>query len=322
MWAARQGHEGVVRLLLAHPGILVNLVNNEGHSALMWAATNGHEGVVKLLLAHSGTLVNLTSHEGWSALMLAASTGRDIIVKLLLASPGIEANLVNSDRWSPLMAAAREGHKGLVALLLAHRGIQANLVSNHGSTALLLSAERGHAAVVKLLLDVGVSMSMHLTKTGTLRSRWQPKKGTKPLFTRVIFRKDDAGGRSLHDLHSPRVTAFVPSARDLQIGHIGDLAVNTQFPQRVPGYVSKATLGTGMWLVKGDKFRLWLEPNGDIKIFWGSGIPGAGKTLLASIVIEHLETLCQNQTSQSVFATSSSATASAQMSQFATSSRF
>jgi hypothetical protein len=36
--------------------------------------------------------------------------------------------------------------------------------------------------------------------------------------------------------------------------------------------LSKTTPGTGMWLVKGDKFRVWLEPNGDIKIFWGSGI--------------------------------------------------
>ncbi|KAH6880250.1 ankyrin repeat-containing domain protein [Coprinopsis sp. MPI-PUGE-AT-0042] len=59
--------------------------------------------------------------------------------------------------------------------------------------------------------------------------------------------------------------------------------------------VSKAALGTGMWLVKGDEFRLWLEPNGDIKIFWGSGIPGAGKTLLASIVIERLEALCKEK---------------------------
>ncbi|KAH6908773.1 hypothetical protein BKA70DRAFT_1400323 [Coprinopsis sp. MPI-PUGE-AT-0042] len=57
--------------------------------------------------------------------------------------------------------------------------------------------------------------------------------------------------------------------------------------------LSKATEGTGMWLIKGETFRLWLEPNGDIKIFWGSGIPGAGKTLLASIVIQHLEALCE-----------------------------
>ncbi|KAH6889054.1 ankyrin repeat domain-containing protein 50 [Coprinopsis sp. MPI-PUGE-AT-0042] len=65
------------------------------------------------------------------------------------------------------------------------------------------------------------------------------------------------------------------------------------FRQIYQDKLSKATLGTGMWLLKGDKFRLWLEPNGDIKIFWGSGIPGAGKTLLASIVIEHLEALCK-----------------------------
>jgi len=55
--------------------------------------------------------------------------------------------------------------------------------------------------------------------------------------------------------------------------------------------LGKATPGTGMWLLKNEKFRVWLEANGDIKIFWGSGIPGAGKTILASIVIERLETL-------------------------------
>jgi hypothetical protein len=36
--------------------------------------------------------------------------------------------------------------------------------------------------------------------------------------------------------------------------------------------IAKATPGTGMWLLKNDKFMIWLEPNGDIKIFWGSGI--------------------------------------------------
>ncbi|KAH6916361.1 ankyrin repeat-containing domain protein [Coprinopsis sp. MPI-PUGE-AT-0042] len=65
------------------------------------------------------------------------------------------------------------------------------------------------------------------------------------------------------------------------------------FRQIYHDMLSKATEGTGMWLVKGDKFRVWLDPNGDIKIFWGSGIPGAGKTLLASIVIQHLEALCE-----------------------------
>ena len=36
--------------------------------------------------------------------------------------------------------------------------------------------------------------------------------------------------------------------------------------------LSKATEGTGMWLLKNERFRVWLEPNGDIKIYWGSGM--------------------------------------------------
>jgi hypothetical protein len=36
--------------------------------------------------------------------------------------------------------------------------------------------------------------------------------------------------------------------------------------------LSLVTPDTGLWLVEGGKFRIWLEPNGNIKIFWGSGI--------------------------------------------------
>ncbi|KAH6909911.1 hypothetical protein BKA70DRAFT_179396 [Coprinopsis sp. MPI-PUGE-AT-0042] len=53
--------------------------------------------------------------------------------------------------------------------------------------------------------------------------------------------------------------------------------------------LSKATLGTGVWLLKTDKFLIWLDPNGNLKILWGIGIPGAGKTVLASIIINELE---------------------------------
>lgn len=36
--------------------------------------------------------------------------------------------------------------------------------------------------------------------------------------------------------------------------------------------LSKATPGTGIWLLKTDKFSVWLDPNGDLKILWGTGI--------------------------------------------------
>ncbi|KAH6901093.1 hypothetical protein BKA70DRAFT_1569155 [Coprinopsis sp. MPI-PUGE-AT-0042] len=110
-----------------------------------------------------------------------------------------------------------------------------------------------------------------------------------------------------------RTTGMLPNARDLQIVNStlttvgGDVHNHYHSESKrdiwailklVPNFrdiyhdmLEKATPGTGMWLVKGPKFRVWLEPNGDIKIFWGSGIPGAGKTVLASIVIEYLEGL-------------------------------
>jgi hypothetical protein len=36
--------------------------------------------------------------------------------------------------------------------------------------------------------------------------------------------------------------------------------------------LSKATPGTGIWLLKTEKFILWLDLNGNLKILWGTGI--------------------------------------------------
>ncbi|KAH6916393.1 hypothetical protein BKA70DRAFT_1502416 [Coprinopsis sp. MPI-PUGE-AT-0042] len=144
------------------------------------------------------------------------------------------------------------------------------------------------------------------------------------MATRNIVQRSFARGATRQnggverDSPALRTAEMLPNARDLQIvdstltvvgrdvNHNHSVHYHYERPrdiwailESIPNFrniyhdmLSKATQGTGMWLVKGDKFRVWLEPNGDIKIFWGSGIPGAGKTLLASIVIEHLETLC------------------------------
>jgi len=48
-WAARMGHEAVVKLLLATGKVDVNSKEDDnGRTPLPWAAENGHEAVVKL----------------------------------------------------------------------------------------------------------------------------------------------------------------------------------------------------------------------------------------------------------------------------------
>jgi hypothetical protein len=49
--------------------------------------------------------------------------------------------------------------------------------------------------------------------------------------------------------------------------------------------------GTGTWLLGDDDFKRWSEIQGR-RVFWCSGIPGAGKTVIASLVIQYLLSIC------------------------------
>ncbi|KAJ7167388.1 ankyrin repeat-containing domain protein [Mycena crocata] len=50
--------------------------------------------------------------------------------------------------------------------------------------------------------------------------------------------------------------------------------------------------GTGEWLLQNDTFRRWEAESG--RILWGRGIPGAGKTVVASVVVDHLAKATEN----------------------------
>ncbi|TFK20720.1 hypothetical protein FA15DRAFT_114462 [Coprinopsis marcescibilis] len=51
--------------------------------------------------------------------------------------------------------------------------------------------------------------------------------------------------------------------------------------------ISNWTEGTGSWFFELDKFRAWMEQ--DAGILCGTGMPGAGKTILSSRVLQHLQ---------------------------------
>ncbi|KAH6909754.1 hypothetical protein BKA70DRAFT_1425474 [Coprinopsis sp. MPI-PUGE-AT-0042] len=74
------------------------------------------------------------------------------------------------------------------------------------------------------------------------------------------------------DFSIPPVLMSVPNFRAIQIATLG-----------------RATPGTGLWIVECESFRLWLDPEGWLRIMWGHGMPGAGKTIAASIVVNVLE---------------------------------
>lgn len=65
------------------------------------------------------------------------------------------------------------------------------------------------------------------------------------------------------------------------------------FLARQESIIRDRSEGTGAWFLESDTFDEWRS--GDNLVMWCPGIPGAGKTFLASIVIEKLHELYQGQ---------------------------
>jgi len=154
-WAAGSGHEGIVKLLLGRKGVNPNTTETKhGQTPLLWAAVTGHEGVVEILLGRRDVNPDTPDTErGRTPLCWAAGSGHEGIVKLLLGQKGVNPNTTDTKRGqTPLLWAAAAGHEGIVKLLLGRKDINPNCSSKSGLTPLSLAVVAGHEGIVKLLL--------------------------------------------------------------------------------------------------------------------------------------------------------------------------
>ncbi|EKG09441.1 hypothetical protein MPH_13518 [Macrophomina phaseolina MS6] len=82
-WAAQNGNETIVELLLETGKVDVDSKGQSGRTPLWWAAKNGHEAVVKLLLETGKVDVDSKDQRGRTLLWWAAENGHEAVVKLL-----------------------------------------------------------------------------------------------------------------------------------------------------------------------------------------------------------------------------------------------
>lgn len=54
---------GIVKLLLEHPDIYVNVEDGDGRTPLWWAANEGHDAVARLLLKKGAALPMLRDYK-------------------------------------------------------------------------------------------------------------------------------------------------------------------------------------------------------------------------------------------------------------------
>jgi len=151
-WASRNGHQGVVEVLLGREGVNPDMPDKWGQAPLLLAAQNGHEGVVKILLGREE--VNPDRSDQWdlTPLLLAAQNGHDGVVKILLGWEEVNPDKPNKRGEAPLLLAAQNGHEGVVKMLLGREEVNPDKPDILGQTPLSYAAQKSHEGAVKILL--------------------------------------------------------------------------------------------------------------------------------------------------------------------------
>ncbi|KAJ5148178.1 hypothetical protein N7526_001530 [Penicillium atrosanguineum] len=161
-WAARNGHERVVELLLGKGANFDGLTNKIlGQKLLSWAVKNGYETIVRLLL-EKGADFESTDNKSYTPLSWAAKRGHEAIVRLLLEK-GANFESLDNDSHTPLSWAVENGYETIVRLLL-EKGADIDSTHNWGCTPLSIAAREGHETIVTLLLEKGADFELLLEK--------------------------------------------------------------------------------------------------------------------------------------------------------------
>ncbi|KAK8926864.1 Ankyrin repeat, PH and SEC7 domain containing protein secG [Metarhizium anisopliae] len=115
-YAAEQGHDSVVNLLLEIDTADINSKDEDGSTPLSRAAANGHEACVKLLLQRHADS-NSKDQNGQTSLHWAAKSGHGIIVRHLLQS-GANIDSIDNRGSTPLHESIRNIQQAVQELLI------------------------------------------------------------------------------------------------------------------------------------------------------------------------------------------------------------
>ncbi|ORY18330.1 ankyrin repeat-containing domain protein, partial [Clohesyomyces aquaticus] len=87
---------------------------------LAWAAENGNEVIVKLLVISGKVNTNSTDQSGWTPLWWALQKRNKAVVKLLLETGMFDIDSRDQIGRTPLSWAAENGHEAVVSCCSRH----------------------------------------------------------------------------------------------------------------------------------------------------------------------------------------------------------
>ncbi|KAJ5127966.1 hypothetical protein N7448_008745 [Penicillium atrosanguineum] len=254
-WAARNGHERVVELLLGKGTNFDGLTNKKlGQTLLSWAVKNEYETIVRLLLEKG-----------------ADFEGHEAIVRLLLEK-GADFESTDNKSYTPLSWAAKRGHEAIVRLLL-EKGANFELTDNKSYTPLSWAAKRGHEVIVRLLLEKGANFESRDNDNHTPLS-WAVENGYETIVTLLLEK-----GADIDSTHNWGCTPLSIAAREgheiivtllLEKGADFELAENRYYtPLSMAARGGHETIAR-LLLEKGANFELTDKVFGHTPLSWAA----------------------------------------------------
>lgn len=145
--AAKFEYADLVKFISTVPKINVNAQNDNGDTALMVAR---NPEIIKILLAIPGIDVNVQNNKTGDTALIVAQDPE--IIKMLLAVPGININAQNKSGETALIRASLDENKYKVEQLLQRPDIKVNIQDKSGDTALMRAAFRRNIDIMNELL--------------------------------------------------------------------------------------------------------------------------------------------------------------------------
>ena len=149
--AAANGHLRLCKVLLENYKFDLQMINDDGWSALLYAAEAGHLELFQYLTG-KGSNVYRRKRDGMTCLHIAASNGRLRLCKMLLDNYNFDLEMMDDDGWSALLCAACTGHLELFKYLI-EKGSNIYREKRDGMNCLHIAALNGHLRLCKLLLE-------------------------------------------------------------------------------------------------------------------------------------------------------------------------